>query len=169
MELWHQPVLYTTALVHFLSSSASFLPLFHFVPSPFPFCPFPALSPDTAIKENNSFIRSNGSRGYIVLWWEGTWLAWTLGFRLLPCCKVIVIMSWLTVVDCAFEVQMSFPSILKSPYQHHLLMRSYKKKSYPTPNIRLCLWISIYLWTQMGWNEFDSPNFLSDYFVEIEY
>ena len=37
------------------------------------------------------------------------------------------------------------------------------------PNIRLCLWILIYLWTQMAWNEFDSPNFLSDYFVEIEY
>lgn len=74
------------------------------------------------------------------------------------------------MVDIAFEVQMSFPSILKSPLQHHLLVRSYKKKkSYPTPNIRLCLWILIYLWTQMGWNELDSPNFLSDYFVEIEY
>lgn len=91
------------------------------------------------------------------------------GFRLLPCCKVIVIKSRLTVVDRAFEVQMPFPSILKSPFQRHLLMRSSKKKSYPMPNIRLCLWILIYLWTQMGWNEFDSPNFLSDYFVEIEY
>lgn len=43
------------------------------------------------------------------------------------------------------------------------------KKSYPTPNIRRRLWISIYLQTQIGWNEFDSPNFHSDYFVEIEY
>lgn len=152
MELQHQCVLYA--------------PLFH----PFLFCPDFTLSPDTAaIKENNSFIRSDGSGGYIVFWQEGAQSAWMLVFRLLPCCKVIVITSWLTVVDCAFEVQMSFPSILKSPSQHRLLMRSYRKKSYPTPNIRLCLWISIYLWTQMGWNEFDSANFLGDYFVEIEY
>lgn len=36
-------------------------------------------------------------------------LAPMLDFRLLPCCKVIVIMSRLTVLDFAFEVQMSFP------------------------------------------------------------
>lgn len=62
---------------------------------------------------------------------RGAWLAWMRGFRRLPCCKVIVIKSWLTVVDCAFEVQMSFPSILKSPFRHHLLMRSYKKSLNP--------------------------------------
>lgn len=32
-----------------------------------------------------------------------------------------------------------------------------KIESYPRPNIRLRLWISIYLWTQMGRNGFDSP------------
>lgn len=95
-------------------------------------------------------------------------LAPILDFRLLPRCKVIVIMSWLTVTDFAFEVQMSFPSNLKSRYCHNLLM-IHKKKSYPTPNIRLRLWISIYLRPQIGWNGFDSPNFHTDYFVEIEY
>lgn len=76
-------------------------------------------------------------------------------------------MSWLTVVDFAFEVQMSFPSNLKSPYRHNLLM--IQKKSYLTLNIKLRLWISIYPRTQIGWNEFNSPNFLTDYFVEIEF
>lgn len=79
-------------------------------------------------------------------------------------------MSWLTVVDFAFEVQMSFPSNLKTPDCHNLLMiHTRTKKSYLTLNIRLHLWISIYLRTQIGWNEFDSPNFHTDYFVEIEY
>lgn len=72
------------------------------------------------------------------------WSACLCGFRLLPCRKVIVIKPRLTVVNCASEVQMSFASILKSPLQRHLLMRSHAhtrthKKTYPTPNIRLCL------------------------------
>ncbi len=58
----------------------------------------------------------------------GTWLAWTHGFRLLPCCKVIVIKSRLTVVDSAFEVQMSLPSILKSPLQRLLAYEIIQKK-----------------------------------------
>lgn len=102
------------------------------------------------------------------VYYAGMLLARMLDFRLLPCFKVIVITSWLTVTDFAFEVQMSFLSNLKSPCCHNLVM-IHKKKSYPTPNISLRLWISIYLWTQIGWNEFDSPNFHTDYFVEIEY
>lgn len=102
------------------------------------------------------------------VYYAGMLLARMLDFRLLPCCKVIVIMSWLTVADFAFEVQMSFPSNLKSPSCHNLVMIN-QKNPYPTPNIRHRLWISIYLQTQIGWNGFDSPNFHTDYFVEIEY
>lgn len=88
--------------------------------------PFPAFCPDAAIKEKDSFIRSGGGGGAVALA-GGAWLAWMHGFRQLPQCKVIVIKSWLTVVDCAFEVQTSFLCILKSPFQQHLLVRSHKK------------------------------------------
>lgn len=108
--------------------------------------PFPALGPDAAIKEKNSFISSDGDRGSIVRWWGGTWLAWTRGFRRLPCCKVTVIMSRLTVADFAFEVQMSFPSIHKSPFRclfaYEIIQKKKKKvlthsKYYPSVNIDL--------------------------------
>ncbi len=112
---------------------------------PFPLYPFPALGPDAAIKEKNSFISSDGDRGCIVRWWGGTWLAWTRGFRRLPCCKVTVIMSRLTVADFAFEVQMSFPSILKSPFRRLFAYEIIQKKKkvlthskyYPSVNIDL--------------------------------
>lgn len=78
-----------------------------------------------------TFTKKNSNQGREVIyqgcWQQGVYcarmlLARMLDFRLLPCCKVIAIMSWLTVVDFAFEVRMSFHSILKSPYCHNLLM-----------------------------------------------
>lgn len=95
-----------------------------------------------------------------------------LDFRLLPCCQVIAIMCWLTVVDFAFEVQMSFQSqkslLPQFTNDTHTQTHTHTKSDL-TLNISLRLWISIYPQTQIGWNEFDSPHIHTDYFVEIEY
>lgn len=54
---------------------------------------------------------------------------------------------------CWWDPPLSHPTRSPSP---KLIHPSEKIESYPRPNIRLRLWISIYLWTQMGWNWFDT-------------
>lgn len=113
---------------HFLHNLAASIAhsLFHFLPRLFStHSPLSALMRQSRRRTHLSGLMAAGG---VLCTGGGAWLARMRSFRLLPCCKVIVIKSWLTVVDIAFEVQMSFPSILKSPLQHHLLVRSYKKK-----------------------------------------
>lgn len=95
----------------------------------------------------------------------GAWLARMRSFRRLPCCKVIVIKSWLTVADFCLWGSNAFPLHPQKSFPPPLK----KEKSYPHQILDSVCEYWFYLWAQMGWNELDSPNFLRDYFVEIEY
>lgn len=147
----------TFILWHFAASLCITTPLFYHSPT---------FTPETAIKEEKSFIRAVGSRGYIMLgccWPECLTLGYCPAVRSLQLC--LGSQSW----TLPLRFKCLSPPISKLLTATIYWWYTHTKKSYLTRNIRLHLWISIYLQTQIGWNEFDSPNFHTDYFVEIEY
>lgn len=124
----------------------------------------PTFTPGTAIKEEKSFMGAVGSRGYIMLgycWPAPLTLGYCPAVRSLQLC----LGSQLWTLPLRFKCLSPPISKVLTATIHWW----YKKKSYLTLNIRLRLWTSIYPRTQIGWNEFNSLNFLTDYFVEIEF